>query len=279
MPGGGPAYPLSALGGRIKARPREAWTFLAGAFNGSPASRNAADSQADNPSGTSFRLDGSALGIAELQYAYPSLGAMILGGKKTPLARVYKLGAWYNSEIFDDKRFDNTGLSLYDPNSTGVAQKHRGDYALYAVADQSIWQSAEVPDRALNLFIRPMGTPLADRNQIDFSINAGLTFSEPVKHRDDDSLGIGMGYAHVSNQLGDLDKDYKKIFSDPSHPVRSGETFVEATYQYQATPWWQIQPDFQYIFNPGAGVVNPKSSTGERVKNEAVIGLRMNFVF
>ena len=39
-----------------------------------------------------------------------------------------------------------------------------------------------------------------------------------------------------------------------TRPCPSTETFVEASYQYQAAKWWQIQPDIQYIFNPGAGI-------------------------
>ena len=41
LPGGGPAYPLSALGVRLKARPIDPLTFLAGVFNGSPVATTA----------------------------------------------------------------------------------------------------------------------------------------------------------------------------------------------------------------------------------------------
>jgi porin len=44
------------------------------------------------------------------------------------------------------------------------------------------------------------------------------------------------------------------------------------------TPWWQIQPDFQYVFNPGAGVANP-NSPGQQAKDEAIIGVRTNILF
>ena len=54
MPGGGPAYPLSALGIRVRIRPIDSLTFLAGVFNGSPVSNNNGDPQKQNPSGTSF---------------------------------------------------------------------------------------------------------------------------------------------------------------------------------------------------------------------------------
>ena len=129
----------------------------------------------------------------------------------------------------------------------------------------------------MSIFFRPMGTPLTDRNLIDFSLNAGFTFHEPILHRDDDTFGVGMGYAHVSGRAAALDRD-TAFFTGAFTPVRSGETFVEVTYQYQVTPWWQLQPDFQYVFNPGAGVANPNDPT-ERVKNEAVIGLRTNILF
>ena len=61
-------------------------------------------------------------------------------------------------------------------------------------------------------------------------------------------------------------------------PIRSSETFLEATYQIQFLHWWQIQPDLQYVINPGAGIANPNDPT-QRIKNELVIGLRTNITF
>jgi porin len=40
----------------------------------------------------------------------------------------------------------------------------------------------------------------------------------------------------------------------------------------------QLQPDLQYVFNPGGGVQNPNDPT-QRVKNELVLGMRTNIVF
>lgn len=278
MPGGGPAYPLSAPGIRVRGRPTDAVTVLAGVFNGRPMDhRWAADSQRDNASGTSFPLNGGPLAIAEVQYAYPSLGTVLYADQPEPLPRVYKLGVWYDAEKFQDLRFDNAGLSLANPASSGTAAIHRGDWAVYAVADQMIWQQPTELDRTLNVFVRAMGTPLADRNLVDFSLNAGLNFHEPFLHRDDDIFGIGMGYAHVSGRASALDRD-TAFYTGGFTPVRSGETYVEVTYQYQAAPWWQLQPDVQYVFNPGAGVVNPKSPN-EAVKNELVLGMRTNILF
>ncbi|HEX3885113.1 MAG TPA: carbohydrate porin [Stellaceae bacterium] len=276
MPGGGPAYPLSALGVRFKARPLDSVTVLAGVFNGAPARNTNGDAQLINPSGTQFPLNGGTLAIAELQYSYPALGSMIYANESAPLSRVYKIGIWYDTESFADQRFDNTGLSLADPGSTGIAQPHRGNYSIYAVADQMVWQDPDEADRTFNLFFRAMGTPEVNRNLIDFSLNAGFTFKEPFLHRDDDTFGMGLGWAKVSPRVAGLDRD-AQAFSGSFTPAQTSETFVEATYQYAVTPWLQVQPDIQYVFNPGGGV--PNNSGTARIKDELVMGVRTNIQF
>jgi porin len=276
LPGGGPAYPLSALGVRARWRLLDAWTILVGAFNGSPASNSSGDPQRVNPSGTSFPLNGGVLAIAELQYVYPALGSMVYAGRSAPLPRILKLGVWYDSERFPDQEIATNGVSLAAPASSGIALPHRGDWSVYAVMDQMVWQAPAEADRTLNLFLRAMGTPQEDRNLVDFSLNAGLILHEPILHRDDDTFGISMGFAHIGAHAAQLDWD-TAFFSNAFYPVRSGETFIEATYQYQMTPWWQLQPDFQYVFNPGAGVLNPQAP-GLVIKDEAVFGIRTNIL-
>jgi len=275
LPGGGPAYPLSAPGVRARVRLADSWTLLAGVFSGSPAPNDNPDSQQADPSGTSFPLNRGALVITELQYSYPALGTMVYEDKPAPLSRVYKLGFWYDTGNFGDQELDDSGLSLANPASSGVPQAHAGDFGIYAVADQMIWADPRDDDRNLNAFLRAMGTPQTDRNLVDFSLNAGLAFNEPIRHRDDDAMGIGMGYAHVSSRAADLDRD-QGLLTGAYYPVRGSETFIELTYRYQLTPWCQLQPDFQYVFNPGGGIPN---SAGQLVKDEAVIGLRVNVAF
>ena len=177
------------------------------------------------------------------------------------LARLYKLGIWYDTENFADEE---------DPT-----RNHRGDYSIYAVADQMLWHSQDIDDRTLNFFTRILGTPQTDRNLVDFSLNAGLTLHEPIFGRDDDTFGVGMGYARVSSSVAAFDRE--QTLEGNYTPVQSGETYVEVTYQAQLTPWWQVQPDVQYVLNPGAGILNP--DTNRKVGNELVLGLRTNILF
>ena len=274
LPGGGPAYPLSSLGVRVRTHLTDSVTVLAGLFGGSPVRNNTGDPQMRNPSGTSFPLNGGVLAIAELQYAYPSLNTMVSADEGEPLARTYKLGAYYDSERFADLRYNAAGGSLA---GGGAPQLHSGDFAMYVTADRMLWRDFKEPDRNVNAFLRLLGTPQADRNLITFSLNAGITMREPFMGRDDDTAGIGLGYAKVSGRARGLDQDTGS-FSGLYTPVRSGETYIEATYQYQVTPWLQVQPDVQYVFMPGGGTLDP-ATPGKRVQNELVFGLRSNILF
>ena len=132
------------------------------------------------------------------------------------------------------------------------------------------------------MFGRVMAAPQGDRNLVDYSANGGVVWHGPIKNRLDDTAGIGFGYAHVSRRAADLDRDtaVAAFGTTPAtyNPIRSSETFIEATYQYQVHPWWQIQPDAQYVFKPGGGLQNPLEPT-QRIKNELVLGLRTNVLF
>ncbi|MEO9190517.1 MAG: carbohydrate porin, partial [Acetobacteraceae bacterium] len=277
---GGPAYPLSSLGVRLRGHPTDALTLLGGVFQDNPPGGPFdADSQLLGSTrwGGNFNLRTGALFIAEAQYAInqPAEGQLDTANTHRGLPGTYKVGFWFDTASFPDQRFDNTGLSLADPNSTGIAQTHQHNYSVYAVADQTIWQTPD-GSRSLSLFARPMFAP-TNQNLIDFSINAGATLKAPLPGRDNDTFGIGFGVANVSNPARGLDQD-TAFFSGAYTPVRGAETFVEITYQAQVTPWLQIQPDFQYFWMPGGGVVNPSNPTA-RIGNAAVFGIRSAITF
>ena len=281
LPGGGPAYPLSALGARLAARPVNGVQLLAGLFNGSPVRHDqGGDPQAQNSRGTGFTVGEGALVIAEAQFSYPALGALVEPGTPEPLGWTWRIGGWYDSRPAADLLRDSNGLSLASPLSNQIPRQHAGDYSLYVVGDQLVWRDGADPNRVIALFTRVMGTPQRDRNPIDLSVNAGLTFRSPFRYRTYDTLGIGFGYAHVSHDAAALDLD-SATYRGVATPVRSSEKFVELTYQYQWKPWLQVQPDLQYVFNPGAGVADPDTPADatSRIRDELVLGVRTNIVF
>jgi porin len=72
--------------------------------------------------------------------------------------------------------------------------------------------------------------------------------------RDKDALAFAAYYGAFSRDL----------------PGQSSETVLELTYTLALTPWLTVQPDIQYVINPGG-----RSS----VKNALVIGAQISITF
>jgi porin len=263
MPGGGPAFPLSSLGARARVSSGP-WTALAGVFSGAPAPATNPDPQRANPYGVSFPLQG-VLAIAEAQYA--------LGQGEGEYAGVYKLGAWFDSLSFADLRYNFVGQPLADPAANPTPLSHSGDFGLYALGEQTVWRGAE-KGRALSLFLSAAAAPQGDRNLTTFALNGGLSLRDPLPGRKDDAFAAGFGYVRLGPNAIGYGED--AALYNPGSPVRSAETVLEATYQYQATAWAQIQPDLQYVINPGAGILN---AAGGKAGDALVGGLRVNLTF
>jgi porin len=278
---GGPAYPLSSLGVRLRGQPASGITALLGVFQDNPPGGPFNDDgqlRGSTRWGGNFNLRTGALVIGEIQYALnqPGNGDMASGSAPGGLPGTYKLGFWYDSGPFPDQRFDTAGLPLASASSTGANALLWNNFSIYAVADQMVWRPAEDSPRSINVFARLMGAP-GDRNLINFSVNGGITLKAPFEGREDDTVGIGFGIARISNSARAFDKDVA-FFSGVPLPVRSTETFIELTYQINVAPWWQVQPDFQYVFNPSGGIANPNDPT-KRVGNEAIFGLLNTITF
>jgi porin len=277
---GGPAYPLSSLGVRLRWRPTGSVTLLGGVFDDNPPGGPFDD---DGPvrgaeqSGTRFSFSTGALVLAELQYAVNQPPTSDVAAEGTGgLPGTYKLGGWFDSGSFPDQDLDMAGSSLADPASTGIARQLRHDFSVYAVVDQAVWRPDAKSSRSVGVFTRIMGAP-DDRNLISFGLNVGVVLKDPLPGRDNDSFGFVYGFAKISDNATLLDKQLRAA-SSGYVPVRSGESFMELTYQYQVAPWWQVQPDVQYVFMPGGGVVDPQAAE-QRVGNEAIFGVRTNITF
>lgn len=132
---GGPAYPLSSLGIRIRAQPMSNMTILGGVFDDNPPGGSFYDDsqiRGASQSGTKFNTRTGALAIAEIQYSInqPALGEMDYGAGQGGLPGVYKFGGWYDTAAFPDQRFDTGGLSLADANSNGNPRLRKSNWSL-----------------------------------------------------------------------------------------------------------------------------------------------------
>jgi len=269
LPAGGPAYPLPAPGVRVRVTPADEWAFQAAVFSGDPSGGNGSNQPTALPTGTVISFRGGAFFIAEASYL-PNQGKNAKG-----LPGAYRIGAWYHtSPRFGDQRFDNTGRSLADPQSTGIPLNHTGDGGVYGVIDQMLYRVPGSDDQGLSAFVRAGGVP-NDRNLINFYADGGFIYKGLIAPRPNDKVGVAAAYARVGDNARGLDSDIG-LFGNFFYPVRSGETMIEMIYQTQLAPWWMLQPEVQYIIRPGGGVLN---NDGSLRPNAWVIAVRSALSF
>lgn len=114
-----------------------------------------------------------------------------------------------------------------------------GASGFYAVAEQQVWR--EDPKDAENkqglaLFAQ-YGFGDKDVSDVAHHISAGLRYAGLIPGRDDDSAGLMCSYARLSRANGS--------------PHAHDENALEWYYRVQVTGCLSLQPDLQWISNPG----------------------------
>ncbi|QGY05079.1 carbohydrate porin [Methylobacterium mesophilicum SR1.6/6] len=267
LPSGGPAYPLAAPAIRAKYVPGNGFSLQVGLYDGDPAGANRPgqdpEAQRLNRTGTNFRVNDPALIVAEATYAYNiAPGSKGLPGDIT-------LGGWQHFGRFDSLRFDITGVPLADPSASGIGRPVRGNAGLYAIYDQTLYRESGKDDEGLGFFVRAAWSPTRS-SLIDAYVDTGLAYKGLFEGRDDDTVGVSVAFARISDEAQRADRD-TILYSGQPMPRRRAEAVIEATYQAVVVPGFTIQPDAQYVIHPGAGIAGPD---GRRLRNAAVLGLR-----
>src|SRR6266446_6383664 len=83
------------------------------------------------------------------------------------------------------------------PASTGRALQHTGDWAIYGIVDQMVWQPSGTKDQGIGIFLRVMGGP-SDRNLVNLNITAGMNWRAPFASREEDAFGVAFAYLGIS---------------------------------------------------------------------------------
>ncbi|MCJ2125621.1 carbohydrate porin [Methylobacterium sp. J-077] len=280
LPSGGPAYPFGAPAIRVKYLPNANLSFQVGLFDGDPAGParawNDPDPQRRDRTGTNFRLDDPPFLIAEAAYAY-NFASRGRNGALLDEPGTITVGGWHHFGRFDSLRIDNTGRSLADPASSGVARRFRGNDGLYGMIDQTVYREPDKDDEGASVFVRAVGSP-GDRNLIDLYLDAGVGYRGLLPNRSDDTVGVAVSFARVSPSARGFDRD-TILATGNATPRRRFEALVEATYQVVLAPGVTVQPNLQYIFHPGGNVADPRDPSGQRIRNATIVGARATLTY
>src|SRR3984957_15316356 len=239
-----PVYPEAVPGVRLMIQPTSKFYFQAGIYDGN------GESQVQNNHGTNFRLSSTdgALIFSEIGFLLgQSPGDRGLKG-------AYKLGSFVHTANFDT--WDSQARADL---GIGSLKSAAGNYGIYGVIDQELIHSG---GKNVGMFVRGGGAP-ADVNFVNWYIDGGFNFKGFIPGRNRDVARGGVAHSAISREFSNA-----QILQ--GNPGFSSETVLEATYNFSISPWWTIQPDFQYIWTPSA-------EDGSR--DAAVFGVRTVITF
>lgn len=234
---GPPSFPYTTPSIRLKYTPAEEVYAQAAVYN-------AVAGDPDHLYGnTHFQFDGGAMLIAEAGFAPQIQG---VEGKPTLLA----VGGWMYTQKADD-------LLAVDALGTPVRRRRFGAYMhscyLFYQDEQG---------RDLDAFFRPSFGD-GDTAQVKYAYEVGMTANKWVPGRDEGQFGIGM----AQSINGDT---YRQSISAGGGRADHSEYAFELYYRDRLAPGFTLQPDFQYIINPGSDPA---------VGNATVLGLRVDLNF
>ena len=166
----------------------------------------------------------------------------------------FKIGGWLDTSP--------------DPNANNAQP---WNYGFYFVADQMLYRvpipkftpladnngeqntAASPTNKGLGVFTH-MGLSPQNSSFINFYIDGGLTYKGVIPSRDNDVLGVAVGYGHLSDNAQDNEGR-----STPGY-----EIVLETTYQIELATWLSLQPDVQYVIHP----------SGTNIPDALVLGAR-----
>lgn len=229
-------FPVTSLGVRARYALTETFSIQAAVLDGVPG-------DPDDPSRTApfkFEDGDGALIVVEAGYRDDA---------GTKLA----LGAWHFTARFDD---------VVATDARGEPVRRDGNQGVYVLGERMIYREPAAdgvighrhrprrhlykgPDQGLSVFLR-FGVADEDVNQFSHYIGTGVIYTGLVPGRDQDRLGVAAAIARNG-------EPFKERLRAAGEPRPGEEVSVELTYHLDLTDWLALQPDVQYVINPGAG--------------------------
>ncbi len=227
-------FPTTSVALRGDLKVTENWLVRAAILDGVPG-------DPDRPQRTAIMLgkgDG-ALAVVELNYLDDSTKAAV--------------GTWRYTGRFED-------LRVTQPMAEPV--KRGGNDGLYMLVER--WLTREENDNAQGLagWVR-LGFANQTLNAVERYLGGGLTYTGPIAGRDEDQVGIAVGLVEFGNP-------FRRGLLREGAQIGAREVIVEASYRAPVTDWLTLQPDLQYVINPGG---RPSQ------ENALILGLRAEFGF
>lgn len=239
-------FPTSSVALRVRYRPTAETYLQAVVLDGVPG-------DPDDPRGTHVQFndgDGS-LRVAEVGYI-PDKSAEWGQSGMAPTDK-YAVGIWGYTARFED---------LVDVDGAGDPLMRKGNSGFYVLAERTLYRKKADIGSHVDGFIR-YGRANADFNQFASYVQTGLVFSGMVPGRADDQFALSFSMARTGDK-------YRQATLDAGQEATRHESVWEATYRAQLASWLVVQPNIQYVINPG---------TDPQLENATVLGVRFEMAW
>jgi porin len=146
------------------------------------------------------------------------------------------IGVWHTTASFED--------------IAGVTRG--GNSGAYVITELPLTKIRA--DGNLGLFLQ-FGFARASRNEVGRYFGGGLHWIAPFAGREEDEFSAGVAHARLSN-----------THRQPNGLRRRAETAIELSYAYQLNDWLVVQPDIQFVIDPGShDEIDDAVTTGIRI--------------
>lgn len=247
-------FPLTTLGVRLTLRPHPSIFGKLAVMDGSPG--DPAD-----PDRSRFALGKGEGALIAWEVGYNQAAPGVTVVKDEPPSRVQEGGRRIGRSRTVQRAQMKLGLGGWaytrDFDAFEVGEAAQTSWGLYALAERLLY--VEPGDAgSLSAFVRA-GTANADVNRLSAYLGGGLVYTGPLPGRADDLLGFGVAHARNGSPF------LRALEADGALMERA-ETALEAIYMLQLGEFFQLEPNLQWIVNPG---MDPG------VDNALVLGLRL----
>jgi porin len=159
--------------------------------------------------------------------------------------RLWSLGVWGFTARFDDLT---------------EAVTHRDNRGVYAAVEETLMSKEDGGPFTLAGSLR-VGLANDDINPLSSFAGASLVATGVIDARPDDQLGLAVAVANTGSK-------FRSQIADAGGDPAAREINLELTYRAQVTEWLALQPDLQWVINPGAD---------ETIEDVFAAGLRFEF--
>ncbi|MDD5200768.1 MAG: carbohydrate porin [Terrimicrobiaceae bacterium] len=145
----------------------------------------------------------------------------------------------------------------------GATETTSNSYGFYWHADQMIYQESPGSDQGLTIWSAIVLSPQQNIAKLPFEVNGGLAYKGLIPSRDSDETVFGVVYGKFSS-------DYARATQAAGGGYPDYELVFEVGHRVQFNSWLYVQPNLQYVINPGGA---------HNIPNALVLGAQCSVTF